>query len=151
MALATLFPLSVYMMLALASCILMYSEATTFPAFLTIPLALLAYTVGIIAEQRSRRVSRLVVGFLSAGVVFDVVATGFMIAGSSTGPFTLHGLLGFSALAAMIVETSLAWRHRVKAGDAPVPTALHTYSRIAYSWWVVAYVTGAILVRSASA
>lgn len=126
-------------------------SSTIISGVIIVNLALLAYTVGIIAEQRTRRVSRLVVGFLSVGVVCDVVATGFMIAGSSTGPFTLHGLLGFSALAAMIVETSLAWRHRVKAGDASVPTALHTYSRIAYSWWVVAYVTGAILVRSASA
>ena len=37
-------------------------------------LALIFYTVGIVAEQRSRRVSRTVVSFLTAGVVFDLVA-----------------------------------------------------------------------------
>ena len=126
-------------------------SSTIVSGVIIVNLALLAYSIGIIAEQRSHRVSKLVVSFLSVGVVCDVVATGFMIAGSSTGPFTLHGLLGFSALAAMIVETTLAWRHRLNAGDATVPPSLHTYSRLAYGWWVVAYVTGAILVRSASA
>ena len=111
-------------------------------------LALVFYSVGIFIEQRRRRVSRVVVGFLTAGVVFDVVATGCMIVGSSSGPFTAHGLLGFSSLAAMLLETGFAWRHRLKQGDAEVPTWLHRYSRLAYGWWIVAYVTGAILVMS---
>ena len=126
-------------------------SSTIVSGVIIVNLALLAYSIGIIAEQRSHRVSKLVVGFLSVGVVCDVVATGFMIVGSSAGPFTLHGLLGFSALAAMIVETTLAWRHRLSEGDATVPSSLHTYSRLAYGWWIVAYVTGAILVRAASA
>jgi hypothetical protein len=114
-------------------------------------LALLAYTIGIVAEQRSHRVSRLVLVFLSVGVVCDIVATGFMIAGSGEGLFTPHGFLGFSALAGMLVETALAWRHRRTASDAVVPASLHIYSRIAYGWWIVAYITGVILVRSGAA
>lgn len=111
-------------------------------------LALVFYTVGIFIEQRSRRVSSRVVTFLTAGVLFDLVATGCMIAGSSRGPFTAHGLLGFSSLAAMLLETGFAWRHRLRQGDAEVPAWLHRYSRLAYGWWIVAYVTGAILVMS---
>ena len=111
-------------------------------------LALVFYTIGIFAEQRSRRVTSRVVFFLTAGVVFDLVATGCMLMGSSRGPFTAHGLLGFSSLAAMLLETRLAWRHRRRLGDAEVPTWLHRYSRLAYGWWVVAYVTGAVLVMS---
>ncbi len=126
-------------------------SSTIISGVIIVNLALIAYTIGIVAEQRTHRVSRLVVSFLTVGVVCDIVATGFMIAGSSTGPFTFHGLLGFSALAAMMTETTLAWRHRLNWGDANVPASLHTYSRIAYSWWIVAYVTGAILVRSGSA
>jgi uncharacterized repeat protein (TIGR03987 family) len=110
--------------------------------------ALLFYTIGIVAEQRSHRVTRRTLLFLTTGVVFDVVATGFMIAGSSRGPFTAHGLLGFSSLAAMLLETTFAWRHHSRAGDDPVPGWLHRYSRLAYGWWVVAYITGAILVMS---
>lgn len=113
-------------------------------------LALICYTIGIFTEQRQRRVTGRVVTFLTAGVIFDLVATGCMIAGSSSGPFTAHGLLGFSSLAAMLVETGLAWRHRLRQGEAEVPTWLHRYSRIAYSWWVVAYITGAFLVMTKS-
>lgn len=52
MALATLFPISVYMMLTLASCILMYAEGPPYPspAMLTIPLALMAY---LFSERKS--------------------------------------------------------------------------------------------------
>jgi hypothetical protein len=114
-----------------------------------VQLALLAYTVGIVAEQRSHRVSRLTLGFLTAGVIFDLIATGFMIAGSSRGPFTLHALLGFSSLAAMVSETAFAWRHRRKMKDEPVPSWLHRYSRWAYLWWVAAHITGAALVLAA--
>ena len=111
-------------------------------------LALLAYTIGIFIEQRSHRVSQRVVTFLTVGVIFDITATAFMIAGSSRGPFTAHGLLGFSSLAAMLTETALAWRHRVQRGDAEVPTWLHRYSRLAYGWGSGADITGARLVMS---
>ena len=111
-------------------------------------LALVFYTIGIVIEQRRRQVSGRVVTFLTAGVIFDIVATGCMIAGSSKGPFTAHGLLGFSSLAAMLLETGFAWRHRLREGDATVPSWLHRYSRLAYGWWIVAYITGAILVMS---
>jgi len=111
-------------------------------------LALIFYTVGIFIEQRSRRVSSKVVTLLTAGVIFDLVATACMIAGSSRGPFTAHGLLGFSSLAAMLLETGFAWRHRLRQGESEVPSWLHRYSRLAYGWWIVAYVTGAILVMS---
>ena len=116
---------------------------------LIVNLALLSYTVGIFLEQREHRVKARTLNFLRVGVFFDIVATACMIAGSSRGIFTLHAALGFSSLAAMILETSLAWRHRAREGDALVPAWLHNYSRIAYGWWIAAYVTGAYLVMSA--
>jgi hypothetical protein len=111
-------------------------------------LALVCYTVGILREQLSHRVGAATLRWLLIGVILDVTATAFMIAGSSRGPFTLHGLLGFSSLAAMLVETFLAWRHRTRSGDEPVPRWLHNYSRFAYVWWIVAYITGATLVMA---
>ena len=111
-------------------------------------LALISYTIGIVSEQRSRRVTAKTLRFLRIGVVFDIVATACMVIGSESGPFTLHGLLGFSSLTAMVVETVLAGRHRSRSGDEVVPTWLHRYSRVAYGWWLVAYVTGAYLVMS---
>ena len=112
-------------------------------------LALISYTLGIVGEQRSHRVGRWVMRFLAVGVVLDVTATACMIAGSTRGPFTVHGLLGFSSLTAMIVETALAWRHRRAHGEALVPGWLHAYSQLAYGWWIFAYVTGAYLVMAA--
>ena len=109
-------------------------------------LALIFYSIGIITEQRQHRVTGKVLIFLTMGVVFDVVATVCMIIGSTNPPFSLHGILGYSSLTAMVVETSLAWRHRLREGDREVSGALHWYSRLAYLWWLAAYITGALIV-----
>lgn len=109
-------------------------------------LALICYTIGIITEQRRHRVTRVVLGFLTVGVIFDITATICMIIGSTQSPFTLHGILGYSSLAGMFTDAVLIWRHRLESDDAPVPRALHLYSRGAYIWWVLAYITGAALV-----
>ncbi|MBU0985432.1 MAG: hypothetical protein KKA42_16280 [candidate division Zixibacteria bacterium] len=109
-------------------------------------LALISYTIGIIMEQRSHVVSPRVLTFLTIGVVLDVTATVCMIWGSTQSPFSLHGILGYSSLTGMVVETTLAWRHWLRAGEGTVSRGLHLYSRAAYTWWVLAYITGALLV-----
>lgn len=111
-------------------------------------LALVFYSIGIITEQRRHRVTGTVIRFLVLGVIFDVTATVFMIIGSPNSPFSLHGLLGYSSLTAMLIDTFLAWRHRSSHGEAEVGRGLHIYSRIAYIWWIAAYVTGALLVMA---
>jgi hypothetical protein len=109
--------------------------------------ALASYTVAVVTEQRQRRLSPRVVRFLTVGVILDVTATVFMVLGSSKGAFTLHGLLGYSSLAAMVVDTALVWRLARRAGTgAPVPRGLHLYTRVAYTWWVAAFITGGLLV-----
>jgi hypothetical protein len=70
-----------------------------------------------------------------------------MIIGSSRGAFTLHGALGYSSLAAMLTDTVLIWRFYLANGaEAEVSRGLHLYSRVAFTWWVIAYVTGGLLV-----
>ncbi len=108
--------------------------------------ALLSYSIGIITEQRRHKVTRNVLWFLTIGVVLDITATVCMIIGSTNSPFSLHGILGYSSLTAMLIETFLAWRHRLTLGEGEVPRGLHLYSRMAYIWWVLAYITGALLV-----
>ena len=108
-------------------------------------LALAGYTVGVVSEQRARRVTGRAMAFLVAGVLLDITATACMILGSGK-VLTLHGVLGYSALAGMLVETVLAARHRLRAGDGEVPRTLHLYTRAAYAWWVVAFVSGGLLV-----
>jgi hypothetical protein len=110
-------------------------------------VALLFYSIGIFTEQRHKRVIPRVLLFLTLGIVFDIIATGFMIAGSSKGLFTLHGFIGYSSLLGMLIDTILIWRLRLNTGiGAAVPDALHRYSRYAYCWWIVAFITGGLLV-----
>ena len=109
--------------------------------------ALLSYSIGIITEQRKKTISKIVLIFLTLGVILDITATTFMILGSSKGGFTLHGILGYSSLLGMLTDAILIWRHKLKNGlNSTVPRALHLYSRYAYLWWVLAFITGGILV-----
>lgn len=112
-----------------------------------VTFALISYSVGVITEQRRRVITATVLAFLTIGVILDVTATTFMIIGSESGPFTLHGVLGYSSLTAMLIDTVLIWRFRLNGGGKlKVPRWLHLYSRFAYSWWVIAFVTGSLLV-----
>ena len=109
--------------------------------------ALLCYSIAIISEQRNRLVSGKVLTFLTLGVLLDITATTFMILGSSRGPFTLHGILGYSSLAGMLLDAILIWRFSIKnVRNNKVTQKIHWYSLGAYLWWIAAYITGALLV-----
>lgn len=113
-------------------------------------LALVCYTLATAAHQRERRVTSFVLRFLTAGLALDIAATVCMVLGSSSSGLTAHGALGFSALFGMLVETVLAWRHRLARGEAPVSDRLALYGRIAYSYWILAFVSGGLLVAAAA-
>jgi hypothetical protein len=109
--------------------------------------ALAAYTVGIFTEHRKRLLTNVILWFITAGVVLDITATVFMILGSTKGAFTLHGILGYTALAGMLTDVVLLWRMRLKDGlYNHIPKKVHIYSRYAYLWWVIAFITGGLLV-----
>jgi hypothetical protein len=109
--------------------------------------ALVSYSIAIISEQRKKIVTPAILTFLTLGVVFDITATTFMIIGSSQGPFTLHGIFGYSSLTGMLADVILMWRfYRRNEPGAKVPRQYHLYTRYAYIWWIAAYVTGALLV-----
>jgi len=109
--------------------------------------ALISYSIAIITEQRKKHILKSVLIFLTLGVLLDITATTFMIIGSSKGPLTLHGFLGYSSLTAMTIDTILIWRLKLKNGIGTiVPKGLHLYSRYAYIWWVLAFITGGLLV-----
>jgi hypothetical protein len=110
-------------------------------------LALIFYSIAILTEQRKHLASNLVLITLTIGIVLDITATIFMIIGSPNSPFTLHGFLGYSALLAMSIDTIFIWQFRLK-NDAKThfTSGLHRYSRYAYLWWVIAFITGALLI-----
>ena len=112
-----------------------------------VTLALISYSIGIITEQRKRIVLNRVLIFISIGVILDITSTTMMILVSENSPFTLHGLLGYSSLSLMIIYAILLWKFRLKNGSGKeVPVAIHLYSRVAYIWWVLAYITGSLMV-----
>lgn len=114
-------------------------------AVIVVTVALVCYAVGAINEQRKSIVTRTVLIFLTAGVLLDISSTALMIAGSGNIPITAHGMLGYSALLAMLIDAILIWRHWFKHGRTKVTKRLHMYTRIAFSWWVIAYIAGAII------
>lgn len=118
-------------------------------AVICVTTALMLYTTGSLKQQRARRAPRGALGFLTAGVVFDVMATTLMVLATRRAELTLHGALGYTALAAMLADTVLLWRHRARDGEAEVSRPLHLYSRAAFAYWVIAYFTGAALVMGA--
>lgn len=117
-------------------------------AVLTVTLALTLYTIGTLQQQRTRRSTSAVRAWLTVGVVFDVLATTLMIVASKSIAPTLHGVIGYSALALMVTDTTLLWRHARAQGEAEVSKGLHLFSRAAYGYWVLAYITGGLLVMA---
>ncbi len=109
--------------------------------------ALISYSIGIITEQRTSIISKKVIFFLTLGVCLDIFATVCMIIGSDKGGFTLHGFIGYSSLLGMLLDAIFMWIRIFKFGlNNMVPKFLHLYSRYAYFWWVLAFVTGGLLV-----
>lgn len=114
-----------------------------------VTLALISYTIGILSEQFTKKMIPRVLVFITLGVILDVTATIFMILGSRNSPFTPHGFIGYSALVVMMVELVRIWRTYRRSGiRSDIPKGLHLYSRYAYIWWVVAYITGSLLAMT---
>jgi len=110
-------------------------------------VALIFYSIGFFKEQRRKLISSRVLLFYTLGVLFDISATTLMILGSSKGLLTFHGFIGYSSLLGMSIDTFLLWRHNSNKGpEVIVSKGLHIYSRIAYFWWVAAFITGGLLV-----
>jgi hypothetical protein len=110
-------------------------------------LALISYTLFIRSERKTKKCGNRVLAFLTAGVVLDATATVCMILGSTSSPFTLHGILGYTALGGMLADTAILWRNRINTGaDSDLPSRAHIYSLIAYCWWIAAYITGILLI-----
>ena len=114
-------------------------------AVIIVTFALLSYSIAVVTEQRKCVVSKSILGFLTAGVSLDIASTVVMIIGSTNIPLTVHGVIGYTALLVMLVDAVLIWRHWGRNGSGQIPRGLHLYTRIAYSWWVIAYIVGAIM------
>ncbi len=110
-------------------------------------LALIAYSVAGFLLYKKKSAANIVLFFQSTGLFLDIAATALMILGSTNTPFSVHGFLGYSALTGMVVETILLWRFRLQKGkDSRISLGFNLYSKLALTWWVTAFVVGALLV-----
>jgi hypothetical protein len=116
-------------------------------ASFVVTMALVFYSIGFSKENGRKMVTGRVLLFYTIGVTLDITATILMIIGSSKGMVTPHGMIGYSSLLGMLTDTILLWRYNIKHGsETIVNRSLHLYSRIAFTWWVMAYITGGLLV-----
>jgi fucose permease len=111
--------------------------------------ALIAYSIGVIGEQRKQMITRPILAWLTVGIILDITATVCMILGSRNIPLTFHGILGYTALMGMLIDTVLIWKSWRKRGEATLSRGLHLYTRIAYIWWVLAYLAGGFIAMFA--
>lgn len=114
-------------------------------AVVVVTFALIFYSVAVITEQKKSAVTKWILFFLTGGVLLDISSTALMIIGSTNIPLTIHGCIGYSALLAMMIDAILIWKHWMSDGDNALPRSIHLYTRIAYSWWVIAYIVGAVM------
>lgn len=123
-------------------------NSTLIKAVIVVTFALISYSIAILTEQRKGYISKVVLGFLTAGVLLDITSTILMIIGSRKIPITIHGFIGYSALLVMLIDTILIWRFWRKNRGTQVSHVLNIYTRLAYCWWVIAYIAGAIIAMT---
>jgi hypothetical protein len=109
-----------------------------------VTFALIFYSIAIITVQKTHIISSVVLIFITLGLFSDILSTLLMIIGSNYKFISFHGILGYSALAGMLIDTVLIWKLRLK-NQSEVSKKLHTYTRVAYIWWVVAYISGSVI------
>ncbi|UCG54891.1 MAG: hypothetical protein JSV32_01335 [Dehalococcoidia bacterium] len=117
-------------------------------AVVFVTFALVFYSIAVITEQKKSAVTKRVLLFLTGGVLLDITSTALMIVGSTNIPLTVHGIIGYSALLVMLIDAILIWRQWVRYTGAKISKGIHLYTRIAYGWWVVAYIVGAVMSTS---
>jgi hypothetical protein len=122
-------------------------RAASIMGSMVVTIALVFYTLGYITERRRKLITARVLLFYTLGVSLDITATILMIIGSSKGMITLHGFIGYSSLLGMLTDTVLLWRHNLTEGPGKlVSRRLQLFSGITYTWWIIAFITGGLLV-----
>lgn len=110
-------------------------------------LALLSYGIGSISVLRFKMVSPGVLWFLTLGIILNISATICMTLGSDDSSFNIHVYIGFSAFLVMFVNVILIWLlYLKKKMYAEINEKLHAFSRVAIIFWIIAYLTGSLLV-----
>ena len=109
-------------------------------------MALISYATAIITQSRKKQMTLTVLTFLTIGIILDITATICMII-SSGKAITLHGVIGYSALLGMLAETIISYLLvKRKWINFNLSRKYIRWSQVAFSYWVLAYITGVVLV-----
>ena len=108
--------------------------------------ALIFYTLFILFEGKKQRATNSVLLLITFAVLFDITATACMMIGTTRTYFTFHGIIGYIGLLLMIIDFIFLLRYRIKFGtETLISRPLYVYSKIAYFWWLAAFITGVIV------
>lgn len=118
----------------------------TIAGIIFVHIALILYTLFIVFESRKHKTTKLVLVLISLAVMFDVIATACMMIGTTRTYFTFHGIMGYIGLLLMLVDAVLLWKYKLKYGiENLISKSLNSFTKIAYSWWIIAYITGVLV------
>jgi len=71
---------------------------------------------------------------------------------SSGKVISFHGMIGYLSLAAMVTDTVLSWLSVNRHGlNSVLSGKFIRWSQAAFAYWVLAYITGAVIVMSMQA
>jgi hypothetical protein len=116
-------------------------------AVVIVNIALISYTVAFVIMSREKKITKLFISMLTAGIFFDTSSVVLMVAGSPNNPLTPHGIIGYSALLIMITERVYFYRLTVKNGmGVTLNSKKRHFFTAAYIYWILAYLTGAVIV-----
>ncbi|OGE87544.1 MAG: hypothetical protein A3J07_04880 [Candidatus Doudnabacteria bacterium RIFCSPLOWO2_02_FULL_49_13] len=107
------------------------------------PSAAVLYAWAIIGEHVQKELRRWSLRMFCCAVAIDASATLLVCivrTGVSVWPATLHGQLGYAALAIMMIHAIWAYRAYARSGDALA--RFHRWSPWAGMLWLAAFVSG---------
>ncbi len=118
----------------------------TIAGIILVQLALILYTLFIIAENRKKRTTKIVLVLITLAILFDISATACMMIGTTKTYFTFHGIIGYIGLLLMVTDAVLLWKYKIKYGaEILISKSLNSFSKIAYLWWIIAFITGVLV------
>jgi len=118
----------------------------TIAGIIFVHIALILYTLFIIFENRKQKTTKSVLVFIILAVIFDITATICMMIGTTRTYFTFHGIMGYIGLLLMVTDAFLLWKYKSKYGsEILISKSLNIFSKIAYVWWIIAFITGVLV------
>lgn len=110
--------------------------------------ALIFYSISIIVEQKTKKISMLVVFFATMGVLFDASSSLLMMMGSPESIVTTFSILGYLGVVIMAINVFMVWvrfRNKRLQPQPEAPWITYHYSRYAYIIWLVIFAVRAFM------